>query len=132
MPGDVLVLEREAVPGGIPRHSDHPGYGIRDLKTLISGPAYARRLTDGAVVAGAAIRTSATVTAWPGELTAEVTSPEGRSRVTARGSSSARVRGASPRGPAAYRATARAGVYTTGPTAGTWCTCNTAPPAPRQ
>ena len=30
----VLVLDREAAAGGIPRHSDHPGYGIRDLKTF--------------------------------------------------------------------------------------------------
>ena len=30
--GDVLVIEREAETGGIPRHSDHLGYGIRDLK----------------------------------------------------------------------------------------------------
>ena len=43
--GEVLVIEREAETGGIPRHSDHPGYGMRDLKRFISGPAYARRLT---------------------------------------------------------------------------------------
>ena len=29
--GEVLVLDREAAAGGIPRHSDHPGYGLRDL-----------------------------------------------------------------------------------------------------
>jgi cation diffusion facilitator CzcD-associated flavoprotein CzcO len=29
----VLVLEREAQPGGIPRHSHHLGYGLRDLRT---------------------------------------------------------------------------------------------------
>ena len=28
----VLVLEREAAAGGIPRHSDHLGYGLRDLR----------------------------------------------------------------------------------------------------
>ena len=42
--GHVLVVDREAAAGGIPRHSDHPGYGIRDLKRFLSGPAYARRL----------------------------------------------------------------------------------------
>ena len=36
--GEVLVIEREAQMGGIPRHSDHPGYGMRDLKRFISGP----------------------------------------------------------------------------------------------
>ena len=34
-----LVLDREQSAGGIPRHSDHLGYGIRDLRTFISGPA---------------------------------------------------------------------------------------------
>jgi L-2-hydroxyglutarate oxidase LhgO len=38
----VLVLEREAEAGGIPRHSDHLGYGVRDLRTLLTGPGYAR------------------------------------------------------------------------------------------
>ena len=31
---NVLVLEREAAAGGIPRHSDHLGYGIRDMRTF--------------------------------------------------------------------------------------------------
>ncbi|WP_059019299.1 FAD-dependent oxidoreductase [Mycobacterium sp. M26] len=79
----VVVLERESHPGGIPRHSDHPGYGIRDLKTFISGPAYARRLTAGALAAGATIRTNATVTGWADEMTVEVTSPQGRSLLRA-------------------------------------------------
>ena len=28
----VRVVERESVAGGVPRHSFHPGYGVRDLK----------------------------------------------------------------------------------------------------
>jgi len=39
----VLVVEREAEPGGVPRHADHPGFGARDLRRLMTGPAYARR-----------------------------------------------------------------------------------------
>ena len=42
--GEVLVLDREPEAGGIPRHADHPGYGIRDRKRFMSGPAYARAL----------------------------------------------------------------------------------------
>ena len=42
--GDVLVLDREKQAGGIPRHSDHLGYGISDMQRFICGPAYARRL----------------------------------------------------------------------------------------
>src|SRR5258708_37021478 len=30
---NVVVLERESAAGGIPRHSDHPGYGMRPLTT---------------------------------------------------------------------------------------------------
>lgn len=81
---NVVVLERESEPGGIPRHSDHPGYGIRDLKTFISGPAYARRLTGSAIEAGASIRTTTMVTGWADELTLELTSPLGREHLTAR------------------------------------------------
>ena len=74
----VVVLEREAGAGGIPRHSDHPGYGVRDLRRSMSGPAYARRLTDDAVSAGVEIHTSSTVTGWAGERAVSVTSPHGR------------------------------------------------------
>lgn len=81
--GQVLVLEREADTGGIPRHSDHLGYGIRDLKRFVSGPEYARRLTDTALAAGALLETEAMVTGWDGERAMEVTSPRGRRVVEA-------------------------------------------------
>ncbi|PZG04506.1 NAD(P)/FAD-dependent oxidoreductase, partial [Nonomuraea aridisoli] len=81
--GDVLVLEREPETGGIPRHSDHPGFGLRDLRTFVSGPEYARRLTRAARTAGARLETEAMVTGWAGERTLEVTSPRGRRLVAA-------------------------------------------------
>lgn len=81
--GEVLVIEREAATGGIPRHSDHPGYGLRDLRRFLSGPAYARRLTERARDAGARLETSAMVTGWADERTLEVTSPRGRRLVRA-------------------------------------------------
>lgn len=81
--GEVLVLEREAHTGGIPRHSDHLGYGMRDLHRFVSGPAYARRLTDDAAAAGATLETEAMVTGWNGERTLQVTSPRGVRTVTA-------------------------------------------------
>ena len=62
--GEVLVIEREAEAGGIPRHSDHLGYGIRDLKRFISGPSYARRLTASATDAGVTLETEALVLDW--------------------------------------------------------------------
>lgn len=81
--GEVRVLERESVAGGIPRHSDHPGYGIRDLKRFISGPRYAARLVQSALGAGAVIETEATVTDWAGPRTFVVTSPRGRRTIEA-------------------------------------------------
>lgn len=81
--GDVLVIEREAETGGIPRHSDHPGYGLRDLRRFLSGPAYARRLTAQARDAGARLETEATVTGWSGDRRLQITSPRGLRTVTA-------------------------------------------------
>lgn len=80
---DVLVLEREARTGGIPRHSDHPGYGMRDLHRFMSGPAYARRLTARALDAGAMLETEAMVTGWSGERLLQVTTPRGVRTVSA-------------------------------------------------
>ncbi|MFC9553529.1 NAD(P)/FAD-dependent oxidoreductase [Rhodococcus sp. NPDC056960] len=111
---DVLVLDRESVAGGIPRHCDHLGYGIRDMKTCITGPAYARKLVDKATAAGAQIRTDATVTGWAGDRSLEVTSPQGRLRVDARAivlATGARER---PRPARLIPGDRPSGVYTTG------------------
>ncbi len=80
----VEVLEREGQPGGIPRHSRHTGYGLRDLHRVMTGPAYAQRLLDGALAAGAVVRGLVTVTGWAGPLTVETSSPWGLDRVEAR------------------------------------------------
>ena len=114
LPGGVTVVEREAAAGGTPRHSDHPGYGIRDLKRFLSGPAYARRLTTAATNAGAAIHTQTMVTGWTGERTVEITSPAGRRRIQARAiilATGARERARHARLIPGDRPT---GVYTTG------------------
>ncbi len=79
----VLVLDREVEAGGIPRHSDHTGYGVRDLRTVTTGPRYARRLVEAARTAGAEVRTEAMVTGWAGQRTLDVTTPSGRIRITA-------------------------------------------------
>jgi flavin-dependent dehydrogenase len=110
----VLVLDREETAGGIPRHSDHVGYGIRDLHRMMSGPAYARRLASAAANAGAAIRTRATVTGWADGRCLEVTTPQGRLRIDARAvvlATGARER---PRPARLIPGDRPAGVYTTG------------------
>jgi thioredoxin reductase len=81
--GSVLVIEREREPGGIPRHCHHPGYGLRDLRRALSGPAYARRWADLAAAAGAELRLGAQVTGWTDDGALEVTAPAGRTTVSA-------------------------------------------------
>jgi thioredoxin reductase len=82
--GRVLVADREREPGGIPRHSVHTGYGLRDLRRVMTGPAYARHYARAAARAGAEIRAAATVTGWAGDRVAVVTSPDGIETVAAR------------------------------------------------
>ena len=98
---EVVVLEREPEAGGIPRHAKHAGFGLRDLRRPLSGPAYARRWVELAREAGVEVLEETMVTGWgeggrpaaaadgltgssrragasgPGSL--ELTSPRGRS-----------------------------------------------------
>src|SRR3954468_25113574 len=48
----VTVIEREGEAGGIPRHSDHSGFGWKDLRKVMTGPRYAARYRDLAEAAG--------------------------------------------------------------------------------
>jgi thioredoxin reductase len=75
---DVLVVEREAAPGGIPRHANHQGFGLRDLRRALSGPAYAHRYTLLTERAGVELRTETMVTGWPPGGPLELTGPRGR------------------------------------------------------
>lgn len=110
---DVLLLEREAELGGIPRHSNHWGYGWRDLRTVITGPAYARRLAGQAAESGSELLTSAMVTGWDARRL-EVTTPKGLFRIDADAivlATGARER---PRAARRIPGDRPAGVYTTG------------------
>ena len=79
----IRILEREGEAGGIPRHSFHIGYGIKDLKRVISGPKYAARYRSQLKKVGQSIETEAIVTDWIDEKTVQVTSPKGIERITA-------------------------------------------------
>ena len=57
----VVVIEREAHAGGIPRHCNHPPYGIREFGRILKGPEYAARIVAQAHNAGVEIHTSTTV-----------------------------------------------------------------------
>ena len=80
----VVVLEREAEPGGIPRHAKHLGFGLRDLHRALSGPRYAARLTERALAAGVDLRMQTQATGWTAAGALELTSPSGRSSLEAK------------------------------------------------
>ena len=80
----VLVVEREEHAGGIPRHSAHTGFGLRDLHRLLSGPRYAARYVRLAREAGVQLRTGSSVTEWLGPTALAVTSAGGVDAIQAR------------------------------------------------
>jgi thioredoxin reductase len=82
--GSVLVADREETPGGVPRHCAHTGFGLRDLRRVMTGPGYARHYVAAAAAAGADVRTATTVTGWDSERTVTMTSPRGIETVRAR------------------------------------------------
>ncbi|MEO7438634.1 MAG: FAD-dependent oxidoreductase, partial [Candidatus Binatia bacterium] len=73
----VVVLEREAEAGGVPRHTDHTGFGLRDLHRCLRGPRYAARYRALATAAGVDVRTQTSATAWAGPTTLALTAPNG-------------------------------------------------------
>jgi len=80
----VVLLDREAEPGGIPRHAKHQGFGLRDLHRAMSGPRYAARLAEEADRIGVELRTETQVTGWDAHGALEVTEPGGRRVLDAR------------------------------------------------
>jgi thioredoxin reductase len=56
---DVVVLEREAEAGGIPRHCGHFGFGWESHRSLMSGPKFAKLIR--AAAKDIDVRTSTTV-----------------------------------------------------------------------
>lgn len=82
--GRVIVLDRDAEPGGVPRHCGHSPYGLREFRRPMLGPAYARALAEAARQAGAEIRTGTTATALDEGPSVSVTSDAGPGRIAAR------------------------------------------------
>jgi thioredoxin reductase len=81
--GSVVVVDRETEPGGIPRHSHHQGYGVRDLRRVLSGPRYAERWSRLAQGAGADLRLATQATGWSEQGALEITGPSGRGELSA-------------------------------------------------
>jgi len=74
----VTVIDRERDVGGIPRHCDHTGFGLRDLHRVLSGPAYAARYRDLAEFEAVEVLTETMVTGWEGPRGLKLTGPGGR------------------------------------------------------
>lgn len=111
--GRVEVLEREQQPGGVPRHCAHGGFGT--WTHPLTGPRYARLLTEAAERAGATLRTAVTALDWAtaGPVLTTV-GPGGPETIEARAvvlATGARER---PRSARLVPGTRPAGVYTTG------------------
>lgn len=112
--GRVVVVERESVGGGVPRHCHHMGFGLRDLHRSMTGPRYSAELVRRAVASGAELRLSTTATTLDPLGTVRLTSPRGIDDLRARAvlvASGARERPRSARLVAGDRP---AGVFTTG------------------
>ena len=79
----VVVLEREAAAGGIPRHCGHPPFGWPEFQRILKGPEYALRLQQAADAAGVDIRTETSVVQIePGPML-QVTTPAGPAQIEA-------------------------------------------------
>ena len=77
----VTVIERERQAGGIPRHSAHTGFGLRDLRAVLSGPRYAERYRELAAESGVEVISETMVTGWEGARRLKLTGPDGRSEI---------------------------------------------------
>jgi thioredoxin reductase len=113
-----VAVDREAELGGIPRHTDHLGYGVRAFHRLLRGPAYARAWVDRAARAGVDLRPATTVTGWAGGDAARrevtTTSPAGTGTIRARAVLVATGTRERPRPARLVPGTRPAGVLTTG------------------
>lgn len=73
---DVLVIERDSVPGGILNQCIHNGFGLHTFREELTGPEYAARFLRCAEELGVAIRLSTMVLSLTNERVLTVTSRE--------------------------------------------------------
>ncbi|MBN8657323.1 MAG: FAD-dependent oxidoreductase [Anaerolineae bacterium] len=83
---NILVVDREAEAGGMPRMCHHTGFGREDLWRMWQGPKYAKYYRDLAEKMDVEVRTSTTILGWEGLATEKVlsfTSPNGMGEIKA-------------------------------------------------
>lgn len=81
---DVVVLDRQAQAGGIPRHCGHYPFGFFEYGRMLKGPDYARLLCDRAGAAGIRIFTKTSVTALGKSGALSVSTPQGQKALQAK------------------------------------------------
>ena len=74
---DVVVIERDRVPGGILNQCIHDGFGLFLYKETISGPEYAERLAEDACGEGVHFQTGTMVLDLSPDRRLRVNSPDG-------------------------------------------------------
>ncbi len=79
---NIIVFEREAEIGGIPRHTHHQSFGMLVFKRPMSGPKYIKKLLKRC--AGVRFETSTTVLAIQEGGVLDLTTPEGQKTICAR------------------------------------------------
>lgn len=110
----VLVLEREEMVGGVPRHCSHRGFGLRDLHRFTTGPRYSALYRRTAEQAGVTVATCSMATGWDPDGALRVTGTSGLTTVGASAvllATGARER---PRPARLVAGDRGAGIYTTG------------------
>ncbi|MEI8238311.1 MAG: FAD-dependent oxidoreductase [Actinomycetota bacterium] len=109
----VTVIEREQHAGGAPRHTNHLGFGMRDLRRITTGPRYAHHLVHLAERHGVDLRTGVTVTALDGS-TVGLATAKGHEQLVAGAVVLATGVRERPRSARLVPGDRPAGVYTTG------------------
>jgi thioredoxin reductase len=109
----VTVVERSSEAGGAPRHTDHLGFGMRDLRRLTTGPRYAAALLRSAEHHGIDLRVSSTVTGFEASRV-QLSTPTGPAHLEADAVVLATGVRERPRSARLVAGDRPAGVYTTG------------------
>ena len=112
---DVLVLERDSVPGGILNQCIHNGFGLHSFGEELTGPEYARRYIDRAAELGLELRLNTMVLDVTAERELVCSSREhGLERIRAGAIILCMGCRERPRGALAIPGTRPAGIYTAG------------------
>lgn len=73
----VVVLEREAEAGGIPRHCGHSPFGMREFKRIYNGRQYTQRLSKRAIDSGVVLSLNTSVIALQKDGKLSISTPSG-------------------------------------------------------